>query len=476
MFQLIARNFSILTAAQVGGAAITFTYMAFAARLLGPTHFGVYILIVTYVRLASLVVNSGVTPIAFRELASHRDNPLELFNDILSLRLVLGIASYVALMAVMFLVGEDRALLSLLAIAAITLLLDPLNESYTAYYMAQERVGTPSAYALISTVLYSAAGIALLLAGFRLEALIVSEVVTVFLMTAVWTVSFRARILSFAIRVRFAGWWRLLALIVPFAPIYLCNQLNRVLNVILLGRLAGPIPMEKSVGYYGPAQSITNTAVNLVMGLRRVLIPPVAMKLSEGYAVTREIDLALKLVVAVFALPLFLGTAFMAPKLVTLLYGESYAPSATALVILGWAGALQIAALAPETFLFSHAKHRLQDYVGGAVASVLVNIVVCVLLIGKYGFVGAAVGAVAGRLVYFLYAVHYCRQKVGSRALRLKQFGDLTLLLASAFALWYLAFAFIANAWLACAAAVILTLALLAAFVVYLRPHAAMST
>jgi O-antigen/teichoic acid export membrane protein len=471
MFRVIARNFSILSTAQVAGAAIVFVYMAIAARHLGPTRFGTYILIVAYVRVVSMIVSAGVGPIAVRELARHRNDALELFNDIISMRLALGIASYVTLMAVMLLLGEDRELLTLLAIAAITLVLDPFNEAYAAYYTAQERVGLPSAYGVASTVLYSAASIALLLAGFGLAAIIVSEVVTIFVMTVVWTVAFRARIFRFTIRARLAGWWRLLMLIAPFAPIQICIQLNLVLNVILLGRLSGPIPTEQSVGYYGPPQSITNTAVMLVMSLRRVLIPLVTVRLSEGYTVTRELDVILKLVMAAFALPLLLGTSFMAPELISFLYGEHYAPSAMGLVVLGWAGALQIAAIAPETFLFAHPHHRMQDYVAGAFMSVLANAVVCILLIGKYGFVGAAAGAVAGRLVYFIYAAHYCRRKMGRTALSPQQFGDFALLLLAGFGVWYLTFAVIANAWVACAVAVILTLPLIAGFILHLRPQ-----
>jgi len=471
MFRVIAKNFSILTAAQIAGAAMVFLYMAFAARYLGPTHFGTYVLIVAYVRVISMIVNSGFGPIAFRELARYRHNALELFNDIISMRLALGIASYVALMAVMLLLGEDRELLTLLAIAGITLVLDPFNEAFTAYYNAHERVGIPSAYGLASTVLYSAAGIALLLAGFGLAAIVVSEVLTILVMTVVWTVTFRAKIFRFTLRARLAGWWRLLLLIVPFAPIHICIQLNRVLNVILLGRLSGPIPMEQSVGYYGPPQSLINTAVMLVMSLRRVLIPVVTARLSEGYTVTRELDVALKLVMAVFALPLLLGTSFMAPELVSLLYGDHYAPSATALVVLGWAGALQIAAIAPETFLFAHPNHKMQDYIMGAFISVAVNAVVCILLIGEHGFVGAAGGAVAGRLVYFIYVAHYCRRQMGRKALSPQQFGDSTLLLLLGFGVWYVTFAVISKAWVACTVAVILTLPLIAGFILYLRPQ-----
>ena len=470
MFRVVARNFSILTAAQVAAAAITFLFVAFAARQLGPTHFGTFILIGAYVRFVTLIVQAGVGPIALRELTRHRDNARELFDDIVSMRLALGIAGYLALMAVLLLLGEDREMLILSAIAAITLILEPFNESYTAYYTAHERVGIPSAYSVASIVLCTAAGVGVLLAGFGLAALIASEVVTSLIVTVVWTVAFRAKIFRFTFCMRLAAWRRLLMLIVPFAPIHLCNQLNRVINVILLGRLPGPVPMEQSVGYYGPAQSITNTAVTLVMSLRRVLIPPVTARLSQGYTVTHELDLALKVVTAVFALPLLLGTSFMAPELISLVFGEHYAPSAMALVVLGWAGALQIAAIVLETFLFSHPNQRMQDYIGGAVMSVLVNAVVCILLIGEYGFVGAAAGAVAARVVYLLYVAHYCRRQLGRQALRLQQFGDSTLLLISGFGVWYLAFAVIANAWVACTVAVILTLPLIAGFVLYLRP------
>ena len=76
--------------------------------------------------------------------------------------------------------------------------------------------------------------------------------------------------------------------------------------------------------------------------------------------------------------------------------------------------------------------------------------------------------------MYFVYVTHYCRRQLGRQALRLQQFGDTALLLLSGFGVWYLAFAVIANAWVACAVSVILTLPLIAAFVVYLRPRSAM--
>jgi O-antigen/teichoic acid export membrane protein len=472
MFRLVAKNFSIVTLGQVAAAAIAIGWVAFAARALGPTEFGTFILVGAYVRLVSLTVNAGLGPIAFRELARHREDPLELFEDIVSLRLALGVAGYVVLLGSLLILNEDHELLTLVAISAVTLLLDGLNESYAAYYTARERVAIPSAVSVAAAALSAAAGAAVLLAGFGLLVLIVTEVLISLAVTMAWTLFFHIRVLAFAIRVRISAWWRLIALAVPFAPIHIGQQLNRVLNVILLGRLSGPTG-EQSVGYYGPAQSIINSVVSLVVSLRRVLIPPVTARLAQGHDMTQELDLASKVVFALFALPLLLGTSFMAPQLISLLFGEHYAPSAMALLILGWAGALQIAAIAPEAFLFSHPQHKMQHYVAGALVSVSINAFLCILFIREYGITGAAAGAVAGRLVYFLYLSRYCRQQLGRSALQLRQFGDSAVLMAAGFGVWHLMFAVLENPWLAGVTASALTLPLIAGFLLWLRMRAA---
>jgi len=469
MLRSVARNFSILTTARVAEALLAFLFIAFIARQFGPELFGKYILINAYVRLVSVLVNAGVAPIAFRELARNRDDAARLFDDIISMRVALGATSYLVLMAVLISFSQDQELLTLMAVAALPLIFNALTDSYAAYYTAHERLGVPGLYAVASTGLAVAAGVSVLLSGFGLLALIMSNVATNLLSTAVWSAVFRTRMLRFRIRARFTEWRRLVMLIIPFAPIHVSNQLNRVLNVVLLGRMPGPIPMEQSVGYYSPAQSITNTIVLLVAGLRRVLIPPVTVRLSEGHAVTREIELTMKLAVVLFCLPLLLGSSFLAPEIISLLFGAQYVPSASALTILGLAGALQIAAMVPESFLFSHPDHKVQDYIPGALISVLTNIALCVLLIGEYGFMGAAAAAVGARAVYFAYAIHYCGQRMGEQALRLRRFGDVAVLLVSAFGVWHLASTWLGNAWTMTCVAVVLTIALIAAFLLHLR-------
>lgn len=469
MFKSVARNFSILTLATIVEAVITFLYLAFVARKFGPALFGTYVLISVYVYVVSIIVNAGVEPIAVRELARRRDNAAELFSDLFSLRLVLGVFAYLLLMLVAALSIENQEYMAIIAIAGLTLLVEPFTASCRVYYTAHERMSIPSAYGVASGALSALAGSTLLILGFGLLELIVSNVAITLTIGIIWSVRFHILVIRFRFRARIRAWRRLLVLIVPFAPIHASIQINRVLNVFLLGHIRGPLPMDQSVGYYSPANSVSNTVVRLVMGMRRALIPPIAAKLGRGHSVTREIDVALKLVMVLFCLPLILGTAYMSPQIISLLFGDQYAPSAMVLQMLGWATALQIAAFVPEIFLFAHPDHKMQDYITGPVTTIALNVALCVLLIPEYGTLGAAAAAIAGRLVYMLFLVYYFRRQAPEEALKPWDFKDVGILAISSFIVWQLAFSWVENAWLAGLSAGIATLPLMAIYLLYLR-------
>jgi len=472
MFKSVARNFSILTLATIVEAVITFLFLAFIARQFGPSLFGKYILVAVYVQIVSVLVNAGTEPIAVRELARHRDNVTELFDDLFSLRLVLGVFAYLVLILVAALSVESQEYMAIIGIAGLALLVEPFTASCRVYYTAHERMSIPSAYGVASIALSALAGSTLLILGFGLFELILSNVTIALTIGLIWSVRFRTRVLRFRFRARFTAWRRLLVLIIPFAPIHAGNQINRVLNLMLLGQINGPLPMEKSVGYYSPASSVSNTIVRLVMGMRRALIPPIAAKLGQGHSVTREIDVALKLIMALFCLPLILGTAYMSPEIIALLFGDQYGPSAMVLQMLGWAAALQIAAFVPEIFLFSHPDHKMQEYIAGPTTSVALNALICVLLIPEYGILGAATAAIAGRLVYLWFVAHHYRRQTPGQALNPRDFIDVGVLVISSFIVWHFTFALIDNAWLAFTMATIATLPLIAMFLLYLRSQA----
>lgn len=98
MQRSVLRNFRAFGAAFIVDRVITFLFLVYAARTLGPDVFGQYLLIGTYVMFFSVAFTAGLMPVAVREIMRRRDDPRPVLEQVLSLRLVLGLLAYAMLM------------------------------------------------------------------------------------------------------------------------------------------------------------------------------------------------------------------------------------------------------------------------------------------------------------------------------------------------------------------------------------------
>src|SRR5687768_11568252 len=104
MFRSVLRNFTAYGLAHIADRIIAFVFIIYAARKLGPEVFGQFMLIGTYVMFFGLTFRTGLMPVAVREIVRRRDNPGPVLEQVLSLRLVLGLAAYAALLLIVALV------------------------------------------------------------------------------------------------------------------------------------------------------------------------------------------------------------------------------------------------------------------------------------------------------------------------------------------------------------------------------------
>src|SRR3972149_8215958 len=98
MLRSVLRNFTAFGAAFFVDRVITFLYFVYVARVLGPEVFGQYLLIGTYVTFFTITFSAGVMPVAVREIVRQRDNPRPVLEQVVSLRLILGLLAYAMLM------------------------------------------------------------------------------------------------------------------------------------------------------------------------------------------------------------------------------------------------------------------------------------------------------------------------------------------------------------------------------------------
>lgn len=432
MIRSILRNFSVFAAATVVDRVVTFLFLVYAARALGPDVFGQFLLIGTYVLFFTMLFTAGVTPVAMREIVRARDNPGPVLEQVLSLRLVLGACAYALLLLITGLVLPAGTFLPMAAIAGTSLVLDAFKDSYTAYHSASERMTIPSVFQVANTVLTSASGAVLLYLGFGILPLLAASALVNLLLIVVWHFLFSTRFQRYRVRVAVSAWKHMLLMAASIAPLMLVFQVNRLANVMMLSLIGGPVPPERAVGYYGPAQQIANVPLGFMHGLRYAMVPPVANKMNRGERIDAEFAIALKVAIVFLSFPMLVATSLFPGEILNLAFGKEYLPSTVPLQFLGAAAALAIAASFPETFVISNPEKDFLRFLPGALVTLVVNVGLCLALIPTHGAAGAAFAFMLARVAHLFFFLYYSRAVLPLDSLGLKPlWGPLAILSAT---------------------------------------------
>jgi O-antigen/teichoic acid export membrane protein len=105
---------------------------------------------------------------------------------------------------------------------------------------------------------------------------------------------------------------------------------------------------------------------------------------------------------SIFALPIGIGGTFLARPIVMLLFGQNYIESVVPLRILSWAAALIILRGTYRQSLNAAGRQDLDLFC--ALTSVVINIGLNLLLVPRYGIVGAAVTTLIAETVWLISA------------------------------------------------------------------------
>jgi O-antigen/teichoic acid export membrane protein len=410
VIRAILRNFSAFAAAALVDRVVTFFFLLYAARMLGPDAFGQFLLVGTYVLFFTMVFTAGITPVALREIVRAGDQSGHVVDQVLSLRLVLGISAYVLLLLITAAVLPVDIFLPMAAIAGTALILDAFKDSFAVYHSAQGRMAIPSAFQATNTLLTSASGALLLHLGHGVLPLLTASALVNLVLTVGWHFLFSTRIRKYRVSIALAAWKDMLLLAAPIAPMMIIFNFNRLASVVMLSAVSGPIPRDRSIGYFGPAQQLANVPLGFIVGLRYAMMPPIAAKMNRGERIDEEFALSLRVAIVFLAFPMAVATSLFPGELLQLAFGEQYLQSAAILRFLGLAAALTIASFFPETFVISQPEKQFSRFLPGAIATLLANLVLCAALIPYYGAQGAACAFLVSRAMHLLFFLHYSRQ------------------------------------------------------------------
>lgn len=398
--------------------------MAFAfimLRLLGPSAAGAYYYAVVIFGWFDILTNFGLNTLLTREVARNLSAAGRYLLNSSALRLALAAAGVPLLIGFLAVRSALEPALDNTTILAIVLLYiglvpNSISTGLTALLYAYQKAEIPSAVATVTVILKSAAGVAVLLAGYGVIGLAAVSIALNLVTLGLLALSVRAAM-------RDAQGERtpepltlqrdlLRSMIASGFPLMLNHLLATVffkIDVVILEPLQG----NAVVGQYSTAYKWLDALGVIPSLFTMALLPIMARQAHEDReGLRRNYHLAVKLLVSL-AIPIAVITTFSAYFLINLLGGARFLPNgALALQIMVWFMPIGwINSLTNYVLIALDQQARMK---WAFLAGVSFNIVTNLLFVPIYGFQAAAVTTILSELVLLIAFYQLLRQALGA--------------------------------------------------------------
>jgi len=400
----VAKNTAFLAGAEIIHKILFFFLIIYATNVLGAVNFGRYSFAFAFAFLFSIFADLGLTLIVQREVARNKSLAGKYIGTIIVLK-GLFISILVVLITILLLViGYRSEYFIVILIACTSIFLDSVSTSIRSLFISYEIMEYDAALKIFQVVVTVALGFYVLAQGWGLLAF-----VTVFLMVSIILLIFSVvlvrRFIRLDIKVDVELWKILLKKALPVSVAAVFGVIYFRTDTLMLSWIVGDV----SVGIYNAAFQIIGALLFIPGVFCTALLPLLSVHFHESKrAFNRILRLALKYLFAI-ALPIAVGISLLSWRIVSFLYTAEYAKSALALQIIVWGGFfLFFGYLFYNTLVAMNLEKKIMRIAGsGAVINVVLNL----LLIPYFDYVGAAVATVATQLLMIFIYIRTIRKK-----------------------------------------------------------------
>jgi O-antigen/teichoic acid export membrane protein len=395
----INRNSAFLIVGQLGARMISFAYILVLARYLGVDDFGQYNLVMTFVLVAITAVDFGLTRLIVRDLSREPERIPEYLATLLPLRASLAVAGYLGLLAAVWLAGYSGHTLMLAAIAAGALLPTSIGLVFDALFHAGQQMLYSAAGDVVIALAQCLIGAMVMLAGGGVEALLATGVATA--LSYMLFLGRQAHSRGYPIRARLDRrlCTQLLRQAAPFALATLLAILATRAELLLLGRLSA----AENVGLFSAASRFTETALLLPTVLASAVAPVIAQFHAGSREHLRDVYVWTIRRMLFVTLPLALTGVVLAGGILGLLFPRAYQQATPVLQLLFCAFPFASLQIINSVILTMSSRPRLM--IVNSVVATTTQFAMGLLIIPRYGLIGAAVSALVSQvsIVAFSY-------------------------------------------------------------------------
>ncbi len=374
----------------IGGKALHMLIALFVslltARYLGPGNYGLINYAAAYTSFFASLCTLGINSVIVKEFVDAPDAAGETVGTALGLRIISSTLSVaIILLIALYADGDEPLTVAVVFLCSLGLVFQIFD---TFHYWFQFRL--ESKYSAIATtaayLVVSGYKLVLLISGKSVAWFAVATSVEYLCVAVFLLVLYRHRK---GPRLRFS-WKRAKSLLGKSCHYILAGLMVSIYSStdrLMLKHML----TEEAVGYYATAVQICNLWVFLLTAVIDSMQPSIMQAYRKDYALFQRKNRQLYALIFYAGAVVSVGLCLLGDWVVVLLYGPAYAPAAAPLRVITWYVAFSYLGVARNAWMVSENKQKYLTglYVGAAGANVVLNL----LLIPRWGTVGAAVAS-----------------------------------------------------------------------------------
>ncbi len=406
MTRTLVRNFSFLTVSNILMPMASMVLVVAISRIGGAEMLGEYSLLVSLFFIGQTTSTAGLHILLTRDIARAPRRASAYFVAACAIGVGAAIVSSIALVPAFAAGVSQRHVTVALAIMAVSLVPTVAATFGESTLLAFEKAGDFVLINLAESIGRTAVATAVVCLGYGTVAIAVNFLAFRILAAAAIVMAMRRRGVHLQAYVDRSCMRELGRQVPVVGAIPVVNALYWRLDTLLLSWLAG----LADVGYYGASTRIFDITRSFPQAYARAVYPVLARLEREDVAQFRRLTTASTVWVTAGTVPLALGAFGLAPWIVHTLYGAAMEPATLGLRIVAWVMIpyALTTTLAQVLFAAGLQAYDLQVNVVAMLTSAAANLV----LIPRFGFVGAALASVIATSTHVAMQYRYVKKHV----------------------------------------------------------------
>jgi O-antigen/teichoic acid export membrane protein len=392
----IAKNAFWLSAADIINKILSMVVMIYIARYLGTTYFGKYSFAIAFVSMFIFLTDLGLSFVLIREVAKDRTQAPKYLGNLTIIKLLLSIFVLTVIYLAINLMNYPPDTIVVVYIIALSSVVGSITGIFRSTIRAFERMEYDAILSVFEKILYVSLAVSILFAGYGVIALalVIAFVSGIGLVASIIITYLKFVKPVFEIDLRF--WKKIFKPSISFALAGIFGSLFFSIDTVMLSLMKG----DDMAGLYSAAYNLLAALIFIPSIFMNAAFPTFCnLYKSSNESFIAGYEKSFKYLF-ILTLPIVVGTVILADKFILLIYGTEFQNSIMVLRILMW-GFLFLSLTSISGVVLNSMGKEFTS-MKAVVISAGLNVLLNLLLIPKYGLIGASLASVIALFLFFI--------------------------------------------------------------------------